>query len=536
MSLRKNGPTHRWALVGILLVALGLRVWGIHFGLPQANARPDETSVAGPAVTFLSGDLEPPHFLYPTGFMYGLSAVYLAYYEVTRPWAAYKTLHEFAESRRQDIAPFLLISRAISVIFGVLTVFWLYRLTARVAGTVTALVASAFLAVCFLHVRDSHFGVTDATMTGLVLLAVLLIARWHETGGSVLAARAGLAGGLAMATKYNGLGVAVPFAVAAIDRMWSDRRHRPSLFGVVGSSAAFFAVMAAVFLAGSFYIFIQPERFWSDVTQQGQILEAGHGLVLPRGWIYHATVTLPAALGWPMFIAGVAGLVWLVVREPRRGAVIVAFPAAYYVIAGSGHTVFARYMLPVLPFLCLGAAFTCERFLETLSSGRAPRRPVLAMTLLAVLVALPTTVKSVQIDRRLARDDNRVVVSRALTTIVPPAATIYQSGSSYGKIQWPSSLGLRDVAFDEAAGAFEGGLPDWIVIQRSPLPQYSEVPAAMPAILDAHYQLAQSFPTGDDRPRVYDPQDAFFLPLVGFDGLDRPGPSFDLYRRVSTEK
>ena len=88
--------SHRWALAGILLVALALRVWGIGFGLPNASARPDETSIAGPAVTFLSGQFEPPHFLYPTGFMYALSGAYVVYYEATRTWASYRTLrHSF---------------------------------------------------------------------------------------------------------------------------------------------------------------------------------------------------------------------------------------------------------------------------------------------------------------------------------------------------------------------------------------------------------------------------------------------------------
>jgi hypothetical protein len=47
----------------------------------------------------------------------------------------------------------------------------------------------------------------------------------------------------------------------------------------------------------------------------------------------------------------------------------------------------------------------------------------------------------------------------------------------------------------------------------------------------AEYSLVRSFPVGDDRPRLYDQQDAFFLPLTGLSGLIRPGPSFELYKR-----
>ena len=51
------------------------------------------------------------------------------------------------------------------------------------------------------------------------------------------------------------------------------------------------------------------------------------------------------------------------------------------------------------------------------------------------------------------------------------------------------------------------------------------------------HTLARRFPTGNDRPdRVYDQQDAFYLPLAHLDGLTRPGPAFDLYRRTSQPK
>lgn len=526
------GSSHRWVLAGVLLVALGLRVWGIGFGLPYANARPDETSVAGPAVTFLSGDLEPPHFIYPTFFMYALSGVYAGYYEITRPWAPYKTLNEFAESRRQNLAPFLLISRSISVVMGVLTVLWLYLLAARTAGRSTALLASAFLAVAFLPVRESHFGVTDASMTGLVVLAVYQIVKWRESGTLSLAARAGLAGGFAMSTKYNGLGVAVPFAVAAADRLIVARRDRAAVASVLASGLIFTALFAAVFCAGTFYMFIQPERFWHDVAAQSRTFAAGHGLWLPRGWLYHATVTLPAALGWPVYVAGVGGMIWFLVRDVRRAVVLFAFPIAYYVVAGSGRTVFARYMLPDLPFLCLGAGYACAQLAAWVTPKRAAWGRRAAVASLGVLMALPTAANAVRVDRLLSRTDNRVVVANALEAIVPGDATIYHSGGAFGKIQFPASPKLREVGFNEDTGQFDGGaLPDWILIQRSPLPVYSEVPSQMPKLLSEQYRLVHTFPVGDDRPRTYDPQDAFFLPLTGFQGLDRPGPSFELYQR-----
>ena len=86
----------RRPILAVLLVALGLRLWGISFGLPFANARPDGPSIAGPAVEFLGGDLRPPFFVYPTFFMYAVAGAYVAYFTVTSPFSSYSTLAEFA--------------------------------------------------------------------------------------------------------------------------------------------------------------------------------------------------------------------------------------------------------------------------------------------------------------------------------------------------------------------------------------------------------------------------------------------------------
>jgi hypothetical protein len=89
------------------------------------------------------------------------------------------------------------------------------------------------------------------------------------------------------------------------------------------------------------------------------------------------------------------------------------------------------------------------------------------------------------------------------------------------------------VRFDEASGQFDPGEPDWILVQRSPLVLYSSVPASLDRWLRAQYELVRRFPVADDRPRLYDQQDAFYLPLGTFSGVTRPGPGFDLYRKRS---
>lgn len=523
----------------VLLIALLVRIWGIGFGLPYANARPDETEVAGPAVGFLSGDLRPPFFQWPTLFPYSVALVYVATHTLSRPFTGYQTLNEFAESRRQNVAPFLYGSRLLSAALGILTVWWVAAICRRIFDDTVAIVAALFLALSFLHARDSHFGVTDVPMTALVVLAVLAILRWRDTGRLAHAATAGVAAGLASSTKYNGLGVVVPFGVALAQRAFETWPGRSAISRTALAAVIFGAALSAAFFATSPYILIDWTRFLEHVSGVQRAFASGHGMTLGQGWWYYARVVLPAAVGWPIVLAGATGTVILLIGHFRPVAVVLAFPIAYYLFAGRGLTVFARYILPVVPFLCISAAWLTvtavgSGFSRILS--RAPfLRPVL-MASAAIAMVAPTARDAILLDRLLATTDNRVIAARALLDLVPAGSLIYQTGERYGHAPLAIEGRRLDAGiaqFDAATGQFRPREPDWIVVQRSSLILYSAVPAGIEKLIAEQYVLAKALPTetSETHARVYDQQDAFYLPLEGLVGLTRPGPGFELYKR-----
>ena len=234
----------RKLLPAIILVALAVRVWGLGFGLPYAYSRVDETAIAGPAVKFLSGDLRPSDFLYPTGLVYVVTLVYTGWYAINRPFGAYTSLAAFADSRYQSVAPFFYLSRGLSAVMGTLTVWWVFAICRRVFDDTVGIVAALFMALAFLHVRDSHFGTLDVSMTALVVLSVLAILRWQQAPTRWRAAVAGLVAGFATSTKYNALGVWVPFAVAVTQCALADQptmgiQIRRAAWAVVIFGAAF---------------------------------------------------------------------------------------------------------------------------------------------------------------------------------------------------------------------------------------------------------------------------------------------------------
>src|SRR5262245_55250316 len=200
----------RSLLILILLVGAILRFVPIWFGLPFDRARPDEETSIGHAVAVLAGDPNPHFFDWPSLTFYLFAAAFAVASRIHRLLGLDPTL---------TVNEQFLVARGVVAFAGTVTIGVVFALTRTVAGRATALVAAFFLAVATLHVRESHFAMTDVLMTlfvttALALLVRALKARSDTWSATRLFVAAGLAGGLAASTKYSGAAIAAAFAAA----------------------------------------------------------------------------------------------------------------------------------------------------------------------------------------------------------------------------------------------------------------------------------------------------------------------------------
>ena len=131
-----------------------------------------------------------------------------------------------------------------------------------------------------------------------------------------------------------------------------------------------------------------------------------------------------------------------------------------------------------------------------------------------------------------------MIVAEWFSRHVKPGESVLQSGSIYGYAQIDNRI-WSVWTWDRARKAFilqnrrTVGRPDWILLQESPLP--SSTQDVVTELLKDDYEFVQEFTAYTPvKSRVYDRQDAFFIPFTGFSGVTRPGPNFTLYRRSST--
>jgi hypothetical protein len=390
------------------------------------------------------------------------------------------------------------------------------------------LITAALLAVAILHVRESHFAMTDVLMTFFVTssLAVLLGAYDAAVAGkSTLRAFAvaGLLAGLASSTKYNA--AAVGGAMLAVQLLLLARSRR---LAALSPLIAYSALFGAGFLAASPYAVLDFAKFREDVFFDFQHLSEGHGIDLGRGWIYHLMRSLPFGLGPLTFVAALVGLAPFASRFPRYAFIVAAFVVPFYVSIGSGYTVFFRYILPIVPLLCLSAAVG-------IWWAAACLRRRTAMPALLVIVIGAGLVNSVWFDVLLARTDTRVLAAKWLERELRRDHTLHDAGGRYTRLDL-TGVAFHEWNFDSSAnssGDPEGRPPNWIVLYDSPLSRYTRAHWRPRYLAGTRYSLAHAVVATNGRPRgaVYDPQDAFFMPVWGMWTVERPGPTVLIYRQ-----
>ena len=568
-----NRSAAGWLAV-ILAVGFGLRLLGIDFGLPNTGCRPDEGVLVRKALAAAGGDLNPGFFHYPSFHIYTLAGLFGACYAAGWVAGFFSTPQDFLLQYFIDPSGLYLAGRILGALLGTASIYLVYLVGRQAGGVRAGLAGAAFLSVCFLHVRDSHYLTVDVPAAFYLLLAAVLLLRFLRTGGAGWLAASALFSGIAVSTKYNAAIVIAVFAGYLCARGLAQHRRSAPSPGDSGPAvslrhaAVFAAVTAAAAALGTPYAILDFNSFAADVLSEREHFASGHGLDLGRGWTYHAAATLPAALGWPLYAAALAGCIVLL-RAGGAPAMLVVAMVFYYAVAGAGKTVFFRYMLPLAPFLCVAAACGLERLFAVV------RMRALWRTAVVLLVAAPSLYASARLGILLQRTDTRLLAAEWIETHVPAGSRIAMVGSGFGyprlhpgrdwlvqqredylRAGFPAkSLALRlqyesyppDPSYhllsvlpdnphslrNRLVGVSPGQLLDsgvrWVVTQTHPLP-VSQVDPGFARQLLRHGEAAAHYnPMRGSSRASFEMTDAFFVPYAGFGEVVRPGPELTIY-------
>jgi 4-amino-4-deoxy-L-arabinose transferase-like glycosyltransferase len=409
----------RLGLILALVAAALLRFWALSQGI-GFNPGVDEPEVMERAVRMMkTGDLNPHFFDYPGLYIHAEAVV------STLRFLAGAMQGKWAALAQAPVDDFYLWGRAMTALLGTATVWVVYRVGLR-WGAQTALLAAVLMAVMPLHVRESHYTLTDVPCTFVVMVTFLLSLRAHERATLGAFVAAGAAAGIAGALKYNGvLSVLMPLVACMMTP--TLRRPRPVV------ALALVAAMVGAFLIAAPYTLLDLPTFLNQFARLSSEYRRPPAVGEPVWLIYLKHLRI--ALGWPGSLMVVSGLslgVWRAATGPDRTRWLLAviFPAVYFRFVSNQTIIFARYLLPIVPFLAILAASAVVAFVAGMRRFAWPLQLRHGLTILLTLVAVgPPAYTSINYDADAAKVWTQALAYDWIRHNLPPGTSIRLEGS-----------------------------------------------------------------------------------------------------------
>ena len=387
-------------LVLVLATAVGLRLWGVFFGLPHVYNE-DEGFEVYRAMRLGTGSFDLDRWG-KGGYYILLFAQYGVYFVFLLATGAVSGIWDFATHFVTDPSPFWKIGRVTTALMGAATVLFAWWQGKKMGGAWAGLFSAWFLAWSFLHVRDSHFITVDVPMALFTFWALIMLAEDAAGRRPLNPYLFPPVAAFAMACKFPAVLLAIPYVLACLMRggLRGERGllTRASLLPGIATVVLYLALNPGILLHLSGVMALVSGEFVET--------EAFAGTETPNLWAFYGEALLDSQ-GVALLLAAMAGLAVALVRERGAAVIHLSFMIVFFVslaVAGSGRLYYDRYAIPLLPGLCVFAGLALAAAMERVRLRWAAG--ALACAAAALLVVEPGA-SAVRDNRELVRGDTR---------------------------------------------------------------------------------------------------------------------------------
>ena len=401
----------------LLLLALAVRLYGVHHGYPSLVSG-DERPVCKNALRFLVLDtLEPGHFNYPELYSYLFGGALYLYYLSGGLWQLGDLSSSAGFTWFFDPVEVALIGRLLSVLMGVGTVADTFFISRRAYGEQVAAGAALFAAFSALLVQQSRYALPDVTMAFFASVACLFLVGIALRGDRISYLAAGFFIGLAISTKYNG-GMLLCGLLAS---HLIHPRRRPGWKGLLnlGIFLSLGALLLGFFLGSPYWLISFSKYYQALRYEQANVqfsLQAGN-----YPWLSPLIGLWSSEMAWGLL--GTLGAIYALRRRTPSDKLLLAILLPAFLYIGSwpkGGLHYAIFLFPLLGVL--GSRFV----LEVKGNSLARYAPILLLA-----ISLPNIWSAFQTGRNLSREDVRITAARWIETSIPDGTTIGVYSSEY---------------------------------------------------------------------------------------------------------
>lgn len=398
-----------WPIITILFIALLIRLVGINYGLPNFFIGDEQALIGGSLKMIELKTLIPS--LYPQDFrlLYYpplISYLYLLFFTpiVLFKYLLIGNLDLLKINFILDPGIFILAARFLSVLFSVATIYIIYLLGKKIFNKKVAIFTCLFLTFSFLHLQLSHAArhwTYDLFFTYFVILLSFYLPKIK------IYFFIGLLGGLAFGSSYlPAISFIIPLIIHFIQPLPLGKKIKDKNLWLM-----IFTFLITVFL----FISLHSTAFFRIFVGEKS------GLILKKSILdyflsfpYYFSILLK--LETVLLITSFFGLIVLFFKNKKIFYISSFFIFLYISVLYLFFHHEPRYIIIILPLLCLFSGFALDFITEKLSRKY--------YFLVVILFFLYPFILDVKYDTLLLKKDNRVLAKEWIENNLNPKSKI----------------------------------------------------------------------------------------------------------------
>lgn len=421
----------------VILISIIIRIWGLDFGLPQ-RFHPDEPVVVTRAIYGVAADDDPERwnpkaFHWPSLQLYMLGIEYEIVYQTGRIQGLWDNRQpEFASFSVSEPSIFYYLGRLTTVLFAAGCVWMTFLLSRRFLGVNASIFAASMVAIHPILARHGRY-ITPDILSEFFFLAALyfmfrFMQRFEPENQSESPIRKPFAPaiisavftGLAIGTKYPAFILVIPLLVAVL-----ISRSGQNPVKKIGTIIGLGFLVLLVFFITTPYALLDFNTFITDIRTIGWHVQTGHIGMEAKGGIWLSTIhRLLSDSGWVWLVTGITGLLGFIISGFRRTALFTI--SLVCVLAGLAPLdVFSdRYLIPLIPFLCIGIAWFFEKISTVIISGKNSQYLPLLTAICFILINWQSANVTYRDGVRLNLPDTRTLAHAWVVENIPAHSTL----------------------------------------------------------------------------------------------------------------
>lgn len=364
----------------IVLLATILRVYGVHWGLPNNfhfnhSYHGDEIFLLTWADWLKTGQqIIPKHFIYGGTFYYISLQMTICLGQIA-----------FDLFGGNKIFLTILIGRYFCILYAAATIYTTFMLAKILFSKKVALLSALMLAVVPAHIFWAQRVRPDMIFTLFFTLNCLIAARIFKGIGSLKfnIILSGIILGISIATRFPAAVIFLGYAAALFFHFRALHSVKETVLITVKFLCAIFIVCCLTYPLASPHTFIYFKQFIAGMVTQWTYQSRVYADAIGRGpgWYQYGVRILSQTFGYPFYFIVILGVCYSVWQKKREDYFMACFILPYFLLLSATSFFVVRYTLPLTPLLVVLAA----RFLVNIGESYARLKLPVTVFFLATL-------------------------------------------------------------------------------------------------------------------------------------------------------